>query len=223
MKPDKLKILFIALGATALGLAAWAGSSLTTRSTSANTSVLQNSMPVEQAPATVVLPAGTRFSVRLDHAISTATSRPGEQFSATLNSPVLVDGKTVVPAGARVEGYVISSAPSGRLKGRAVLSLGLSKVWLSDNESVRISTKSHTQTSSAHKKRNFAWIGGGSGGGALIGALAGGGQGAAIGAASGAAAGLAGAVVTGRKQVKLPAETALTFQLYKSVDVPYRG
>ena len=41
----------------------------------------------------------------------------------------------------------------------------------------------------------------------MIGALAGGPIGAAIGAGAGAGAGVAGAAITGRKQVRLPAET----------------
>ena len=80
-------------------------------------------------------------------------------------------------------------------------------------------TASNTRISGGHKKRNSWWTGGGAGTGALIGALAGGGAGAAIGAGSGAAAGIAGAAVTGRKQVHLPAETVLGFRLQQPVRV----
>jgi hypothetical protein len=41
-----------------------------------------------------------------------------------------------------------------------------------------------------------------------------------VGASSGAAAGLAGSLVTGRKQVNIPAETLVTFRLRESVNVP---
>jgi hypothetical protein len=41
-----------------------------------------------------------------------------------------------------------------------------------------------------------------------------------VGAGTGAAAGLAGAFVTSRKQVSLPAETLLTFRLRTPLDVP---
>jgi hypothetical protein len=65
--------------------------------------------------------------------------------------------------------------------------------------------------SADHKKRNAVAVGGGAGLGAAIGAIAGGGTGAAIGAAAGAGAGTAGAYATGKREVTLPAETALLF------------
>ena len=56
-------------------------------------------------------------------------------------------------------------------------------------------------------------VGGSAGIGALIGAIADGGEGAAIGAAIGAGAGAAVAAVTPGKQVKIPAQTLLSFKL----------
>ena len=76
-----------------------------------------------------------------------------------------------------------------------------------------IATSSIGYASRNHKRHNWAWIGGGTGVGASIGAIAGGGGGALIGAAAGAGAGTAGALITGRKQVRLAAETPLTFRL----------
>ena len=69
------------------------------------------------------------------------------------------------------------------------------------------------RVSSGHKKRNWWFIGGGSAGGAGIGALAGGGTGALIGAGAGAAAGTTTALFTGKKNVRLPVETPMTFAL----------
>ena len=69
------------------------------------------------------------------------------------------------------------------------------------------------RASTAHKKRNLGFIGGGAAAGALIGALAGGPKGAAIGAGAGAGAGTATAAFTGKKNVRIPAETRLSFQL----------
>jgi hypothetical protein len=83
----------------------------------------------------------------------------------------------------------------------------------------RIATAVSYRTSGAHKKRNLALIGGGSGFGAAVGAVAGGGAGALIGAGAGAAAGTTGALVTGRKNVRLPAETPLVFSLRSDVSL----
>src|SRR4030095_3236226 len=76
-----------------------------------------------------------------------------------------------------------------------------------------IDTNSVHRVSSAHKNRNIALIGGGAGLGAAIGAIAGGGKGAAIGALAGGGAGTAGAAATGKKHVRIPAESLLTFRL----------
>ena len=54
---------------------------------------------------------------------------------------------------------------------------------------------------------------GGAGGGAAIGGLAGGGKGAAIGALTGAAAGTIGAGATGNRDIAMPTESAISFEL----------
>jgi outer membrane lipoprotein SlyB len=56
-------------------------------------------------------------------------------------------------------------------------------------------------------------VGGGAALGTLIGAMVGGGKGAAIGAAIGAGAGVGTEVLTKGKQVRVPAETLLSFRL----------
>jgi hypothetical protein len=69
-------------------------------------------------------------------------------------------------------------------------------------------------------KRTAATAGGGAAGGALIGGIAGGGKGAGIGALVGAGAGLVGGAMSGNKQVEIPAESALTFQLSAPLTLP---
>src|SRR5713101_5050705 len=60
------------------------------------------------------------------------------------------------------------------------------------------------------------------GGGALIGGLAGGGKGAIIGGLIGAAAGTGGAGLTGNRDIKLPAETPLTFKLVDPLEIHHK-
>jgi outer membrane lipoprotein SlyB len=60
-------------------------------------------------------------------------------------------------------------------------------------------------------------LGGGAALGGLLGAIAGGGKGAVIGAITGAAAGGAVQVLTKGKEVRVPAETILTFKLDQPV------
>lgn len=174
--------------------------------------------PDPQPAAGVTIPAGTWLRVRLDHSIGTDRNRPGDPFTGSLSEPIKVSGETVIPAGARVNGVVGNAAPSGRLRGRAALSLTLGRMeW--NGRSYPLETTAFPRLSAAHKKRNWAFIGGGSGTGALIGGLASGGAGALIGSGAGAAAGTAGAAITGRHQVRLPAESLVSFRLRQALTI----
>lgn len=169
--------------------------------------------PVQPAPPPpVTIPAGAVLRVRLGHAVSTGSNRPGDRFSGTLDADVVVDGKTVLPKGAEVRGTIKESDDSGRLRGRAVLALALESVVWKDRV-YPVATDTFRRVSADHKKRNLALVGGGSGVGALIGGIAGGGRGALIGAGAGAAAGTAGAAATGKRQIRMPAESVLGFRL----------
>jgi hypothetical protein len=181
--------------------------------------LIQASMPLAaQAPREIVLPAGTQIPVRLGQSLDTKRDRPGASFVAHLASPVLHNGQVVLPRGTLCRGHLVESKPSGRLKGRAVMSLSLDSLELNGNR-YTISTTRAARVSAAHKKRNLALIGGGAGTGAAIGAMAGGGVGALVGAGAGAAAGTTGAVITGKRNVHLPAETRLRFALREPVTV----
>lgn len=166
----------------------------------------------------VVIPAGTVLTVRLGQAVGSKISNSGDSFSATLAQPVVVNGATVIPAGAAAQGTVVQAAPLGRFKGGAVLSLALTSVTIHGaTHDIRTATLSRAEKGKG--KRSAVMIGGGAGLGALIGGLAGGGKGAAIGAAAGAGAGTAGTAFTGNKNIELPAESTLSFSLSQPLQV----
>ena len=178
------------------------------------------SLPNRAEP--MVIPESTAIHVTLDQALASNQSRPGDHFEATVSEPVIVDGKTVIPQGASAEGLVVDARPSGRLMGRAHLQLALESVAVG-GENYGVRTSSKWRSGGNHKKRNWAWIGGGAGGGALIGALAGGGKGALIGGPIGAGAGTTVALLTGKKDIHLRPETLLTFKLSEPVTIPAKG
>jgi hypothetical protein len=166
--------------------------------------------------ADIEIPGGELLRVRLDEPVNTRRNRAGDSFRATLQSAVVVDGRTVLPAGTVFTGHVTDAAESGRMRGRAVLALTLDSFRFEGSER-RIRTDRVVREGEAHKKRNIGFIAGGSGLGAVIGAIAGGGKGAAIGALAGGAGGAAGAAATGTQQVGLPAEALVSFELKSPV------
>jgi hypothetical protein len=169
-------------------------------------------------PKPIIVPAETVISVVLDQAVGSKISTPGQAFSATVQSPIEVDGRLAIPKGARASGIVKDAKPAGRFKGGAVLSLTLTSVSVK-NEEYNIRTTAPSETSKGKGKRTAALVGGGAGGGALIGGLAGGGKGALIGGLIGAAAGTGGAGLTGKRDITLAPETPLTFKLVEPLEI----
>jgi hypothetical protein len=172
-------------------------------------------------PRPIVVPAETVISVTLDEPISSKTSAPGQNFSASVREPVEVDGRVAIPKGARASGIVKDAKAAGRFKGAASLELTLASIEI-NGTNYDVHTTAPNQTSTGKGKRTAAMVGGGAGGGALIGGLAGGGKGALIGGLIGAAAGTGGAGLTGNRDITLPAETALTFKLVDPLEIKSR-
>ena len=169
-------------------------------------------------PQPVVVPAGTTLTVRLGESVGSKISSPDQSFSATLASDVVVDGNTVIPAGAAARGTVVDAKPLGRFKGGALLELRLTSITVNGNER-RIETSAVERTQKGKGKRTAVLAGGGTAFGAIVGGLAGGGKGAAIGALAGGGAGAGGAAFTGNKEIVLPAESALSFRLKSPLEV----
>ena len=165
-----------------------------------------------------VVPAGQHIVVRLNQAVGSKISSPGQAFSATVTQPVEVNGKVVIPANAEATGTVVEAVPRGRFKGGARLRLALNSIKV-DGNTYKVEAAAVSQSMQGKGKRTAVAVGGGAGLGALIGGLAGGGKGAAIGVVAGAGAGTAGAAFTGNKDIVLPAETALSFRLTQPLEV----
>ncbi len=80
------------------------------------------------APPAIIVPAGTQMTVRLAEALGSSISQPDQAFSATLDHDIAVGGKTIIPAGASVEGKVIAARPAGAFSGEANLQLQLTSL-----------------------------------------------------------------------------------------------
>lgn len=166
----------------------------------------------------LTVPSNTPLTVRLSTAVSSASNSAGDRFDAVLDAPLVVNGKTVAPAGAAVTGKVVAAEESGHLQHPGMIQIALDTITI-HNKAVPVTTTSIIARGQSHKKRNMAWIGGSTAGGALIGGLAGGGKGALIGSAIGAGGGTTAAYATGKKDVGFGVERRLTFRITQSITI----
>ena len=127
--------------------------------------------------------------VRLVDGLSSERNVPGDSFSATLDKELVVDGFVIAERGARVEGRVVASDRGGKVQGVAALAVALTRLHLSDGQTVSIQTDSFDKHAVATQQQDAEKVVGGAAIGAVIGAIAGGGKGAAVGAGVGGGAG----------------------------------
>jgi len=177
-----------------------------------------NSAPAPPPREPINLPAGTNLVVRMIDAVDSETAHVGQTFSAALDQPVMLNGNQVIPRGADVTVKLVDSKESGKLAGKAELTLDLVSVRV-DGKMVDINTQTVQRESDSRGARTAKVAGGTAAVGAIIGAIAGGGKGAAIGAGAGAAAGAGAEVVTKGQRIRIPSETRLTFILDNEVRI----
>ena len=164
------------------------------------------------APQKVTIPSGTTLAVRLVDTVDSETAQQGQTFRATLDSPLAVEGDTVVPAGYDGEGHVVDVKSAGKFAGQSLLALQLDRISV-NGKYYSIQTDQYRRQGSSRTKNTAAKVGTGAAIGAIIGGIAGGGKGAAIGAAAGGGLGGGVQAATHGQQIKLASETVLNFTL----------
>lgn len=178
-----------------------------------------------------IVPNNTQLNVTLTTDLNTDNLRKGERFSAVVNSPSQYSG-------AVIEGYVSDFERSGRISGRAEMTLTFDRIRMRNGntysfagivESVRtpdgdtISVNNEgTVRDSSQTSRTATRTGIGAAIGAIIGAIAGGGKGAAIGAGVGAGAGAGSVLIQGRNDLELKNGTQMTVIATAPYSVAYR-
>ena len=150
--------------------------------------------------------------------VDSSVNQPGEIFHASLDAPIVVDDQVIVPKGADVYVRLANASSAGHLTGKSELHMELIKLEY-QGRSYPLVSSTYSLSGGSRGKNTAAKVGGGAALGAIIGALAGGGKGAAIGAGVGAGAGGVYQGATKGKQVKIPSETKLDFQLEQPVTV----
>lgn len=160
------------------------------------------------------LPAGTRLPVVLETTVGSDISRPEQPVRAHVARSIVVDGREVVAPGAQVMGVVSDATRSGRVKGRAHVSVRFtSLVPRGGDERYQIDTAAIGRTAPGTKKNDALKIAAPAAGGALVGALVGGKKGAAIGTAVGGGTGTAVVLSTRGPEVRMGRGTVVTLRL----------
>ncbi len=174
--------------------------------------------PPPPQPQQVQIPAGSTMTIRMIDAVDSSVNQPGEIFHASLDEPLISGNRVVVPKGADVYVRLVNASSAGRVTGSSELRLELVKLEF-QGQSYPLVSSTYSLNGSSRGKDTAKKVGAGAIFGTLIGAIAGGGRGAAIGAGVGAAAGGGYQAATHGKQVRIPSETKLDFQLEQPLTV----
>jgi hypothetical protein len=166
----------------------------------------------------VTVPPDTEVTIRMIDSVNSQTARLGENFRASIDEPIFVNGQQVMGRGADVLVKLVEDKQSGKIEGRTVLTLALVSIRV-NGQDIPVTSSDVRTESSSRGARTAGVVGGGTALGAIVGALAGGGKGAAIGAASGATLGAGAEVLTKGQTVKIPSETRLTFRLQSPIQL----
>lgn len=171
------------------------------------------------------VPAGTALMVKLETTLATFSNKTGDPFQARLDQPVVVNGTTLIPAGARVEGRVTRVTEPRRISGKPTIGILPEAVIMPDGQryfldatlidtnikGTDVNSEGQFKGTTRDRRDNLE-AGGGAAGGMLIGGLAGGPVGVVVGGAIGAGAATAH-WLTKHGSATLPAGTELTLEL----------
>lgn len=176
------------------------------------------------------VPAGTALMVKLETTLATFSNKAGDQFHARLTAPVVLNGKTIIPAGAVVEGRVTKVSEPRRIAGKPSIGIMPEALILPTGERLFLDaslvdtnlgrgtdvTQEGMFKGAGHDRKDTIITGGGTASGMLIGGLIGGGPGVLIGGAVGAG-GTTVYWLVKHRSATLPAGTELTLELNRAM------
>lgn len=166
------------------------------------------------------IPSGTHLLLRMVNSVNIRTASEGNQVYLRTDSPLVAEGRVIVPVGSYVQGTVAQVKRSGRVAGRAGLAIRLDTLTLPEGKVLKFTPQLSSVDSGdsgqkvtgennriqqgsdmGHDAAQIAIL---AGSGASIGALADRSwRGAGIGAAAGGAVGIATTLLTRGREVEL--------------------
>src|SRR5216684_3179374 len=173
----------------------------------------------QSVPGTLTVPAGAILSIRINEYLSSDHNRIGDQFTAVLENPIVVNGWVVARRGQTLLGQVKEARKAGRVKGTSELGIELTDMTVVDGRQLPILTELWKGSGGTSHGQDAATVATTTGLGALIGAAADWGTGAAIGAGAGAAAGIGAVLLTRGRPTVLEPEEQLSFRLVDPVRI----
>src|SRR5205085_4331769 len=168
----------------------------------------------------------------MDSTLTSKSSRVGDRFTATVDVPVYVNGATVIPAGAIVEGRVTQVTPARRMGRSGTIAVEFEDLVLPDgtrlaldgnltsnDPETRRQIDNENRVSGRDNRRTGVFIGSSGAVGAVLGAIGGGLKGAAVGGAIGAGVGLAAVLLTKGEDAQVPSGTPFGVQLRRALNI----
>lgn len=177
------------------------------------------SAPPEPAFEERTIAAASVIGIRMDTAVSSETARVEDRVSARVTRDVKVDGRTVIPAGARLDGTVTMVDRGGKIRDRARIGVRFDTLVVGDTDKIGIQTETIFRDGESPSNEASSKIGASAVVGSILGAVLGGRKAAAIGGAAGAAGGTAAVMAGGRNAATIPYGTPLTVRLTSEVSV----
>jgi len=176
--------------------------------------------PTPKAPAPapgITVPSGTAIAITLNTQISSETAQVGDTWTGVVRDNIVVDEKTVIPAGSTVHGTVTAVKPAAK-GDLALLDLAINSLGV-EGQSYSATATTPAIEAGSTRARNLGAIAAGTGAGALVGGAVGGKKGAVIGGLIGAAGTVGGVAASKGYQVVLKEGTELTFNTTQSVNI----
>jgi len=153
----------------------------------------------------VEVPTGTEIDVRMQQSLNSGTTLVEDRFEATTLADTIVNGRTVIPAGAVMRGVVTAVEPATRTNRTSRMTVSFDQVTVGGRAYPIRGTVTEA-IEAGGVKSELPRTGVGAGVGAVIGGILGGTKGAILGGVIGAGGTIA---ATEGKQVDMPQGTVL--------------